>query len=459
MLLNGGWFAARAAATKPNIVIIYADDLGWGDLGCYGHPTIRTPHLDRMAAEGMRFTSFYSAAEVCTPSRAALLTGRYPVRNGMAHDQRRVLHNAAKGGLPREEVTLAELLKQQGYATAMVGKWHLGHLPQHLPPHHGFDSYFGMPYSNDMLPATNAPEGRAKFYDENNDHWRTPLIRGTNIVEEHPDQRQLTRQYTEEAVKIIREKKGGPFLLYLAHSFPHVPLFASEKFRGKSAAGIYGDVIEELDWSVGEVLNTLRAEGLATNTLVIFSSDNGPWLIFNQHGGSAGPFREGKGSTWEGGMRVPGIFWWPGHVKAGVVQHETATTMDVFTTCAKLAGASVPTDRATDGLDISPLLFGTGTVERDAFFFYRGATLYAARVGPWKAHFITRSGYGPDKPTTNSPPLLFHLGDDFGEKFNVATNHPAVLAKIEEAVQRHRAKLVLAPSQMEAQPARGGNRR
>jgi arylsulfatase A len=453
-LLLLAWCLPAFAAAKPNIVIIYADDMGWGDLGCYGHPSIRTPNLDRMAAEGMRFTDFYSAAEVCTPSRASLLTGRYPIRSGMCHDQRRVLHNQARGGLPRDEITLAELLKPQSYATAMVGKWHLGHLPQHLPPQHGFDSYFGMPYSNDMLPATNAPPGRDRFFTENNDFWRTPLIRGTNIVEEHPDQRQLTRRYTEEAQKIIREKKGGPFFLYLAHSFPHVPLFASERFRGKSPAGRYGDVIEELDWSVGEVLNTLRAEGVASNTLVVFSSDNGPWLIFNQHGGSAGPFREGKGSTWEGGMRVPGLAWWPGRVKAGAVQHELATTMDVFTTCAKLAGAEVPTDRVIDGKDISPLLFDTGTVERDAFLYYRGATLYAARLGPWKAHFITRSGYGPDQPVTNTPPLLFHLGDDPGEKFNVASNQPAVLARIEEAVQRHRANLRPAPSQMEPVPAR-----
>ena len=438
-----------AAERKPNIIIIYADDMGWGDLGCYGHPVIRTPNLDRMASQGMRFTDFYSAAEVCTPSRAALLTGRYPIRNGMCHNNRRVLHNNATGGLPREEVTLPELLKEQGYGTAIVGKWHLGHLPQHLPQHHGFDSYFGMPYSNDMLPATNAPAGREKFFQENNDYWRTPLIRGTNIIEEQPDQRQLTRRYTEEAVKIIRQKKDKPFFLYIAHSFPHVPLFASERFRGKSRAGFYGDVIEELDWSVGEVLKTLKTEGIETNTLVIFSSDNGPWLIFKKHGGSAGPFREGKGSTWEGGMRVPGLAYWPGKIKGGVVQHEIATTMDLFTTCAKLAGARIPSDRKIDGVDIAPLLFDTGKVEREPFFYYRGATLYAVRSGPWKAHFITRSGYGPDKPARHEIPLLFHLGEDLGEKFNEAAKHPEVLTRITEAVRQHQQDLKPAPSQLE----------
>ena len=263
--------AGVAAETRPNFIVIYADDLGYGDLGCYGHPMIRTPHLDRMAAEGMRFTQFYSAAEVCTPSRAALLTGRYPIRNGMCHSQFRVLRNNAAGGLPREESTLAEVLKQRGYATGMVGKWHLGHLPEHLPPHHGFDEYFGMPYSNDMQPAPDAPKGREKFFAENPDYWRTPLIRGTNIIEPRPDQRLLTRRYTEEAVRFIRAHKRGPFFLYFAHTFPHVPLFASAEFRGKSPAGFYGDVIEELDWSVGQVLDAVRAQGLAKRTLVVFS--------------------------------------------------------------------------------------------------------------------------------------------------------------------------------------------
>ncbi len=437
------WAAERSG---PNIVIIYADDLGYGDLGCYGHPTIRTPNLDRMAAEGMRFTEFYSAAEVCTPSRAALLTGRYPIRSGMCHDRFRVLRNNASGGLPKDEITLAELLKTRGYATGMVGKWHLGHLPEHLPPHHGFDFYVGLPYSNDMLPAPDSPKGRERFFAENNAYWQTPLIRGTNVIDAHPDQRTLTRRYTEEAVGFIKARKRSPFFLYLAHTFPHVPLFASERFRGRSAAGLYGDVLAELDWSVGQVLDTLREEGLAKKTLVVFSSDNGPWLVYDHHGGSAGPLREGKGSTWEGGMRVPGIVWWPGHVKPGV-QHEMATTMDLLPTCAKLAGAALP-DRPLDGVDLAPLLLGTGKVERAAFFYYRGATLYAARLGPWKAHFITRSAYGSDAPEPHQPPWLYHLGEDPGEKWNRAPAQPEVLARIAAAVEGHRAGLQPAPTQL-----------
>ena len=450
-----GQWAALGAADRPNVVVIYADDLGWGDLACYGHPTIHTPHLDRMAAEGMRFTEFYSAAEVCTPSRAALLTGRYPIRSGMCHDQFRVLRNNSAGGLPQEEVTLAEALKSRGYATSCVGKWHLGHLEQHLPPRHGFDCYFGMPFSNDMMPAPDAPKGREKFFAENNDYWRTPLLRGAQVLEEHPDQRQLTARYTAEALKFIREHKGGPFFLYVAHTFPHVPLFASAKFRGKSRAGIYGDVVEEIDWSVGQVLDLLRAEALDKQTLVFFTSDNGPWLIFDQHGGSAGPLRDGKGSTWEGGMRVPGIAWWPGRVPAGVIQREMATTMDLFTTCVRLAGAELPHDRAVDGLDISPLLFGTGKVERGVFVYYRGETLYAARLGPWKAHYLTRPGYGADKPQSHDPPLLFHLGEDPGERFNVAAKHPEVLLSIAKAVEAHRASVRPVRSQLiDVAPAR-----
>lgn len=442
------WLPATSrSAERPNVVIIYADDLGWGDLGCYGHPNIRTPNLDRMAAEGMRFTEFYSAAEVCTPSRAALLTGRYPIRSGMCHDQFRVLRNRSKGGLPKDEVTLAELLKARGYATGMVGKWHLGHLPEHLPPQHGFDSYFGMPFSNDMMPAPDSPPGREKFFEENNDHWRTPLIRGTNVIEERPDQRQLTRRYTEEAVKFIRDRRRGPFFLYVAHSFPHVPLFASERFRGRSPAGFYGDVVEELDWSVGEILNALRREKLDRKTLVVFSSDNGPWLIFNHHGGSAGPLREGKGSTWEGGMRVPGIAWWPGRIPAGVVQREMATTMDLMPTIAKLAGAQLP-DKPIDGVDIAPLLFGRGKVERPPFFYYRGSTLYAARLGSWKAHFITKSAYGPDKAEPHDPPLLFQLGEDLGERWNRAAQQPDVLRRIQEATAAHRASVRPVESQL-----------
>ncbi len=431
-----------STSAAPNIVIILADDLGYGDLGCYGSPNIRTPNLDRMAAQGLRFTDFYSAAEVCTPSRAALLTGRYPIRSGMCNDQHRVIRNISTGGLPADEITLPQALKTRGYATACIGKWHLGNWainPAYHPRKYGFDFYFGLPHSNDMNP-TNAPPRATSRLDQDPKWWNAPLYRNEELIERPTDQTQLTRRYTEEAVKFIHENKSRPFFLYLPHSFPHVPLFASEKFRGKSARGLYGDVVEELDWSVGEVLKTLRAEGLETNTLVFFTSDNGPWLIMDQSGGSAGPLRDGKGSTWEGGMRVPGIAWWPGRIQPQV-QREFACMMDLFTTSLKLAGADAPKDRAVDGVDIAPLLFGTGKWEREAFFFYRGTQLYAARLGPWKANLITRTGYGPEKPQTNSPPLLFNVAQDPSERFNVASNHTDIIAEIELAVAKHRATI------------------
>jgi len=449
-LLAGG--GSAAAVPKPNIIIILADDLGWGDLGCYGNPSIRTPNLDRMAVEGMRFTDFYAAAEVCTPSRAALLTGRYPIRNGMCHDKFRVLRRNASGGLPAEEITIAEALKPQGYATACIGKWHLGNYmnaPEHHPRRHGFDFYFGLPHSNDMNPTPAAPNGATSRLDQRAEWWSAPLFRNEELIDRPADQTTLTRRYTEEAVRFIQSHRAAPFFLYLAHSFPHVPLFASGKFGGKSRRGLYGDVVEELDWSVGQVLAALRNAGLDKNTLVFFTSDNGPWLTMGQAGGSAGPLRDGKGSTWEGGMREPAIAWWPGRIQAGVVTHEFACTMDLFTTSLKLAGAELPKDRAIDGVDMAPVLFGNGPSHRDVFFYYRGTQLYAVRKGLFKAHFITRTAYGTDAPVAHDPPALFHLGQDFGEQYNVSTNHPAVLADIDKAIEEHRANLVPAKSQLE----------
>lgn len=442
-----------AAETKPNIVIIFTDDLGYGDLGCYGHPTIRTPNLDRMAAEGMRFTDFYSAAEVCTPSRAALLTGRYPIRSGMCNDQFRVLRRQSTGHLPASEITLAEQLKGQGYATALVGKWHLGvwsNNPEGHPLKHGFDSTFGLPHSNDMDPTPSAPRGAGRRLDQDPAWWKAPLYRGTELIEEAADQTTLTRRYTEEAVGFIRQKKGAPFFLYLAHTFPHAPLFASEQFRGKSPRGLYGDVVAELDWSVGQVLDALRSAGVEKNTLVVFTSDNGPWLTHDLAGGSAGLLRDGKGSTWEGGMRVPAIAWWPGKVPAGTVCREIACTMDLFTTVSLLAGAKLPADRPIDGLDILPLLTGSGAVPREAYFFYRGAQLFAVRMGKWKAHFATQPGYGTPNPTRHDPPLLFDLHADPGESFNVAAQNREVLAQLTAATERHRENLEPAPTQLTA---------
>jgi arylsulfatase A len=432
--------AGAAAGQKPNIVIIFTDDLGYGDLGCYGSPVIATPRLDRMAAEGLRFTDFYSASEVCTPSRAALLTGRYPLRSGMSH-RRRVLFPDSTGGLPPGEITIAEALKPQGYATAHIGKWHLGIHEGSRPQDQGFDYTYGIPYSNDMDPRPGLPRGSSGSPNPPEDGWNVPLIRNGEIIERPADQTTLTRRYTEEAVKFIREKKRTPFFLYFAHTFPHVPMFASPAFKGRSRAGIYGDSVEEIDWSVGQVLDALRAEGIAENTLVVFTSDNGPWLTMGDQGGSAGLLRDGKGSTWEGGMRVPGIAWWPGRIKPGI-SHDLAHTMDLFVTSLTLAGAPVPRDRPIDGIDLSAHLFRQQALPERPFFYYRGDRLFACRLGEWKAHFLTQTGYGQPQPETHEPPLLYHLGRDPSEKRNVAEQHPQVLAKIRAAVDAHQAKMV-----------------
>jgi arylsulfatase A-like enzyme len=416
-------------ATRPNVVLIMTDDLGYGDLGCFGHPTIATPRLDRMAREGLRLTQFYAAECVCTPSRAALLTGRLPIRSGMCGDKRRVLFANSTGGLPSGELTLAEVFKSQKYVTGCIGKWHLGHRHEHLPPRHGFDSYYGIPYSNDMQP--------------------TLLVRDDTVIENPVDQTTLTARYTAEAESFLRRHRGDPFFLYLAHNFPHTPLFASPRFAGKSRRGLYGDVVEELDASVGKVLDTLVELGLDKNTLVLFTSDNGPWLIKKQNGGSAGLLRGGKGSTWEGGMREPTIAWWPGTIAAGRVGSELTSTLDLFATCHSLLDLPLPTERPLDSHDLKPLLLGTGATSRKNFFYYRGTKLMAARVGPWKAHFLTQDGYGQPEPTVHDPPLLFQLEIDPAEKFDVAQQHPAVIAEIRQAVAQHTAGVQPGPSQLD----------
>jgi arylsulfatase A len=438
---------AALASERPNVVIIFADDLGYGDLGCYGSPTIRTPHLDRMAAEGLRFTDFYSASEVCTPSRAALLTGRYPIRSGMC-GSRRVLFPNSKGGLPPSEVTIAEALRETGYATAHVGKWHLGIHEGSRPLEQGFQQSFGLPYSNDMDGRAGLPKGSSGSPNPPEDGWNVPLIRDGKVVEQPAVQTTLTKRYTEEAVAFIRKHKEQPFFLYFAHTFPHVPMFASPEFKGKSRAGIYGDAVEELDWSVGQVLDTLRREGSAENTPVFFTSDNGPWLIMGDQGGSAGLLREGKGSTWEGGMRVPGIAWMPGRIKPGVTT-DLAQAMDLLPTVLALAGARLPENVTLDGIDLAPLLFEARSLPERPFFYYRGDQLFACRLGQWKAHFKTQNGYGQPKADAHDPPLLFHLGRDPSEKRNVAAAHADVLATITEAVTSHQTSVVPGPPQLQ----------
>lgn len=418
---------------RPNIVIIFADDMGYGDAGVYGHPTIRTPNLDRMAEEGMKFTQFYTAASVCTPSRAGLLTGRLPVRSGMMSEEFRVLFPFSAKGIPEEEVTIAEALKGQGYATAAVGKWHLGHRTPYLPTDNGFDQYFGIPYSNDM----------------SNEAWQPlPLMRDKKIIEQPVNQNTLTSRYTEESLQFIRDNQDQPFFLYLAHTFPHVPLYASEDFRGTSSRGLYGDVIEELDWSTGQIIDELTKLGLDENTLVFFTSDNGPWLVKDQNGGSAGLLRDGKGTTWEGGMRVPGLAWWPGTIPSGQVTQALGTTMDLFSTSLALAGADQPDDRIIDGENLMPVLTGQEESVRDVVFYYRSEKLFAVRKGPWKAHFITQSAYVGDEPISHDPPELYNLEEDPSENYNLAEERPEVISEIMDLVEEHRNNLVRGEDQL-----------
>ena len=443
---------AREGA-PPNVIIIFADDLGYGDLGIYGHPTIRTPNLDRMAMEGQKWTNFYVGASVCTPSRAALMTGRLPVRSGMAGQTHRVLFPDSKNGLPAEEVTIAEQLKEAGYATACIGKWHLGHKEQYLPTNNGFDYYFGIPYSNDMDNVADfaAVGGYFNFWKSPGalrvENFNVPLLRNTEIIERPADQRTITRRYAEETMGFIRDHKEEPFFVYLAHNLPHIPLFTSKEFEGTSERGLYGDVVEEIDHGVGQIIDLLKAEGLMENTIVVFTSDNGPWLPFGVDGGSAGLLREGKGTTYEGGMREPCIFYAPGMIKPAVIT-DLGTTMDLFSTFSKLAGVSVPDDRVMDGLDLGPVLFGQGESPRKTVYYYRNDELYAVREGDYKAHFITQGAYGGHAKQVHETPLLYNVNIDPSEQFDLAEKHPGVLAKIRKVVARHEADMVKGVDQL-----------
>jgi arylsulfatase A-like enzyme len=440
----GRLLSGRPVEYRPNFVVIFCDDVGYADVGCFGAQGWETPNLDRMAAEGMRFTSFYVAAPSCTPSRAALLTGCYPQRVGLPYvlfpEGPSWTEDKAYIGISSEEETVAELLKERGYATACIGKWHLGHHRKFLPTRHGFDYYFGIPYSNDMRP------------ENHKEYPPLPLVEGEEAIEYDPDQSQLTRRYTEKAVEFIRQNKDRPFFVYVPHTMAHIPLYVSERFRGRSEQGMYGDVMMELDWSAGEILSALKEARVDKKTLVIFTSDNGPWLSFGDHGGLAGPLREGKGTTWEGGMREPCIMRWPGQIPAGSVCGAMATAMDILPTFARLSGARLPR-RKIDGEDIWGLMSGEGGKRgHKPFYYYRYWELQAVRSGRWKLHvphqyrtMAGRSGgtggKGAKYEQAKIGTALYDLEKDVGERNDVAAENPEVVERMMKLIEKMRGEL------------------
>ncbi|MFT7677102.1 MAG: arylsulfatase A [Planctomycetota bacterium] len=398
------------AQRPPNIVILFTDDQGYGDLSSYGHPTIHTPHLDALAAGGTKLTQFYVASPVCSPSRAALLTGCYPKRVGM---HKHVIFPQYDYGLHTDEVTLADMLKGEGYATGCFGKWHLGHRPGLLPLDQGFERYAGVPYSNDMAQIHRPTQNKYKY--------RLPWIEDDEVTEWEPDQAQFTKRTTEAAVSFIEEHASGPFFVYMPFSMPHIPLYASEDFNGNSPRGLYGDVIEEIDWSMGQIQATLDRLGLLENTLVLFTSDNGPWLQFKQDGGSAGLLRGGKGDNWEGGQRVPAIVSWPGTIPAAGVVRDVTYSMDVLPTVAGIVNAKLDPERVIDGRDAFDVWRGAAPAEREAepFLYYTSrGELAGIRRGPWKLLL--------------KPGELYHLEHDVSEDRDAAKKHPDLVAELTE---------------------------
>ena len=452
LILNMGYNSINKleANLKPNFIVVFVDDMGYGDLGSYGHPTINTPNLDKMAYEGQKWTQFYSASSVCTPSRAALLTGRLPIRNGMIGSTTRVLFPNSKYGLPQSEITIAEKLKQNGYKTAAIGKWHLGHKKEYLPLQHGFDYYYGIPYSNDMDKIngeTCCPGSQywQKYENERptSNNYNVPLIENNKIIERPADQTTITKRFSNKAVEFIKNNKEDNFFIYLAHNLPHTPLYASEDFLGKSKRGLYGDVIEEIDHGIGLIIEELKKHNLDSNTIIVFTSDNGPWLPFETHSGSAGLLREGKGTTWEGGQRVPGIFWGAG-IKPGVIS-DLGSTMDIFPTLLEMSNTSMVNDRIMDGISMKNTLLDHEPSRRKAIFYYRSREIYAVRYREYKAHFITQGSYnypkGSDRKIILDKPLLYNLNIDPSEKYNIADKKPEILVEINKTIEMHKKNL------------------
>ncbi len=417
---------AKKRRYPQNFIIILIDDLGYGDLSCYGNTKFSTPNLDQMAKEGIRFTDFYACAPMCTPTRASIITGCYPQRVGLP----KVLNWRNKVGINPHEITIAELAKKANYKTACYGKWHLGHLKPFLPIYHGFDEYYGLPYSNDMGPL-NKPDAPP-----------LPLIEGDKTVEYNPDQSKLTTAYTERAIDFIKRNKDNPFFLYLPHTMVHVPLFVSDRFKGKSGAGLYGDVVQEIDWSTGEILNTIKNLGLYDNTLILFTSDNGPWLLYGEDGGCAGPLKCGKGTTFEGGMRVPFIAWAPGFIPEGKVCKEVSATFDFYPTFAEIIDIDIPQQPIRDGKSIWHLLTKPENKSpHDFFLYFLHDELQAIRSGKWKLHYphkyqdieVPGKEGLPGKYTTKEIELsLFNLEDDIGERNNIAKELPMLVKKLKD---------------------------
>ena len=425
---------------KPNIILIFADDMGYGDLGSYGAKDWETPNLDQLAKDGTSFTQFYVPHAVCSASRAALLTGTYANRLEIFG----ALDHTAKHGLNPEETTIAEMLKDNGYQTGMVGKWHLGHFPEFLPTKQGFDSYFGLPYSNDMWP--HHPESK-NYYPP------LPLFENGNVIETIDDQSQLTTRYTGKALEFIQKNQKSPFFLYLAHSMPHVPLFVSEKFQGKSKQGLYGDVMMEIDWSVGEIRKMLKELGLEENTLIIFTSDNGPWISYGGHAGLTGGLKEGKGTSWEGGIRVPAIFTWPGKIPAGQVQDQAVMTIDMLPTLAKVTETQLPKLKI-DGSDIWPLVMGEKSELKPYFAYYNTNELQAVIFGKWKLVFPHTYRTIPDGTEMRNEGIpvkyvqiklekaqLFDLAKDLGETTDLSAKNPEILAQLNGFADQARADM------------------
>ncbi len=410
---------------KPNIVYIFADDLGYGDLSCYVAKDINTPNIDQIAKQGIKFTEFYSASSVCSPSRAALLTGRYPQRMGI----NTVFFPESFTGIPDTEITIPEILKEKGYATGIVGKWHLGHHYQYLPLQQGFDEYFGIPYSNDMESVV--------------------YMRGNEVESYKVKQQYITKTYTKEAQKFITKNKDNSFFLYIAHSMPHVPLYASEEFIGTSKRGLYGDVVQELDWSVGQILKSLREHGILENTLIVFSSDNGPWLAMKEDGGSAGDLREGKTFTFDGGMKVPTVAMWKNRIPQGIINNEVASQMDWFPTIANITGSSIPKGLVIDGLDISKVLTDKGNRKNSDLLFLDGKQLQGYRSGQWKVK-LPYKGFRGNKWkqfVKAHDTLLFNLNTDPGEKNNLFEKYPEKAKEIlKEMIEKYQDMGKLPPS-------------